>query len=136
MAQRHEGHEASYRALRVFVVKVLLPATDYLGQTVRVVIERPLGSRHPTHGFVYLLNYGYVPGTVAGDGEELDAYVLGVFEPVAEFEGVCIAVIHRTNDNDDKPVLTLPGSAFTDEQIRALTEFQERFFESIIFRSM
>lgn len=115
-------------------MKQKVQPTDYLGQTVRVVIDRPLGARHSTHGFVYLLNYGYVPGAVVGDGEELDAYVLGVFEPVAEFEGVCIAVIHRTNDDDDKLVIAPPGRAFTDEEIRALTEFQERFFVFVIIR--
>ncbi len=81
-----------------------------------------------------MLNYGYIPNTMSSDGEELDAYVLGVFEPLDTFEGECIAVIHRTNDNDDKLVVTPKGITYTDDQIKALVEFQERFFEYIIVR--
>ena len=106
----------------------------YLGTSVNVVMDRPLGSCHPKHGFIYPINYGYIPNTVSGDGEELDAYVLGEFNPLAEFEGIVIAIIHRTNDNDDKLVVTKKGKNYTDEQIRALTEFQEQYFESIIYR--
>jgi inorganic pyrophosphatase len=74
---------------------------------------------------VYPLNYGFVPGVRGGDGQDLDAYVLGVFEPLTEFRGRCLAVIRRTNDNDDKLVLAPDGSAhYSDAQIRALTEFR------------
>lgn len=111
-----------------------MDAREFLGRVVTVQIDRPLGSRHPGHGFVYLLNYGYVPGVLSPDGEELDAYVLGVFEPLAAFEGGCIAVVHRTNEDDDKLVLASEGRAYSDEQIRALTEFQERFHTSVIIR--
>jgi inorganic pyrophosphatase len=110
-------------------------ATDFLGQVVTAHMDRPLGSRHPNHGFFYMLNYGSVPGTVAPDGEEVDLYVLGEFEPVTEFTGRCIAVIHRLDDDDDKLVLAPEGKNYTDEQISALTEFQERFFQSIILRA-
>lgn len=108
---------------------------QYIGQTLQAVIDRPLGSRHPQHGFLYPLNYGYLPGVPSGDGESLDVYVLGVFDPIARFEGKCIAVIHRLDDSDDKLVVVPPGRQFTDDQIRALTEFQERWFTSIILRS-
>ncbi len=105
----------------------------HLGQELTIHIDRPLGSRHPEHGFVYTLNYGYLPGVIGGDGEELDAYLLGVFEPVKSFTGVCIALIHRLDDDDDKLVVAPAGSLYTPDQIRALTEFQERFFTSEIF---
>ena len=108
--------------------------TDFLGKIVRARIDRPMGSRHPQHGFLYPLNYGYIPGTLSPDGEELDAYVLGVFEPVTEFEGRCIAVIQRLDDEDDKLVLAPDGKNYTDEQIAALTEFQERWFRPVIVR--
>ena len=97
-------------------------------------MDRPLGSTHPKHGFVYPVNYGFIPNTVSGDGEELDAYVLGEHKPLQEFEGVVVAIIHRTNDDDDKLVVMAEGRNYTDEQIRALTEFQEKFFESVIIR--
>ena len=80
------------------------------------------------------MNYGFVPDTKAPDGDELDAYVLGVFEPLEEFTGICIAIIHRTDDNDDKLVVVPKGVEYNDDQIRALTEFQEKFFKSEIIR--
>ena len=109
-------------------------ASSFIGQIVEVEMDRPLGTRHPKHNFMYPVNYGYVPGTVSGDGEELDAYVLGVFEPLNNYIGQCIAVIHRVNDDDDKLVVVPEGKNYTDEEIRVLTEFQERFFESEIIR--
>ena len=107
---------------------------SFLGQIVNVKMDRPLGSKHPKHGFIYPVNYGYIPNTVSGDGEELDVYVLGEFVPLQEFTGRVIAIIHRTNDDDDKLVVVKDGKNYTDEQIRALTEFQEQWFESIILR--
>ncbi len=107
---------------------------DYLGKEVLVEIDRQLGSRHPKHNFMYMLNYGYIPGTVSGDGEELDAYLLGEFEPVTKSSGKVIAIIHRTNDDDDKLIVAKEGKEYSDDAIRALTEFQERFFESVIIR--
>ena len=65
---------------------------EYSNKMVKVKIDRPLGSKHPKHGFEYELNYGYVPNTISGDGEELDCYVLGVEKPVDEYEGRCIAI--------------------------------------------
>ncbi len=107
---------------------------DYLGKSVSIVIDRKLGTKHPKHGFIYMVNYGYVPNTISGDGEELDAYLLGVFEPVDEFIGKVIAVIHRTNDDDDKLVVVPENREYSDDAIRALTEFQEQYFESVIIR--
>jgi inorganic pyrophosphatase len=108
---------------------------DYLGKKITIKIDRPLGTRHPKHNFIYLLNYGYVPNTISDDGEELDAYLLGVFDPVKEYHGRVIAIIHRTNDNDDKLVVVPDGVNYTDDQIMALTEFQERFFKSVIWNN-
>jgi len=93
-----------------------------------------MGSKHPEWGFLYPVNYGFVPDTIAPNGEELDAYVLGVFEPVEVFQGRCIAVIKRLDDEDDKLVLTPDGMEYSDGQINALVEFQERFFESKLVR--
>ena len=107
---------------------------DYIGKIVDVKIDRTLGSKHPKHGFIYTLNYGYVPGTISGDNEELDCYILGVFEPISEFRGKCIAVIHRTNDDDDKLIIVPEKIEYSDDAIEALVEFQERFFKHIIIR--
>lgn len=109
-------------------------AKDYIGKKVEVEIDRKLGTAHPKHGFMYMLNYGFIPNTISGDGEELDAYVVGCYEPVEKFSGVVIAVIHRTNDDDDKLIVAPEGIDYSDDAIKAMTEFQERFFSSIILR--
>ena len=59
-----------------------MDSTNYIGKIVDVYIDRPLGSKHPKHGFIYPVNYGYIPNTISGDGEELDAYLVGEFEPI------------------------------------------------------
>ena len=109
-------------------------ARSFIGARVEVLIDRPLGSHHPIHGFYYPVNYGYLPGVPAPDGEDLDAYVLGVDHPLERFEGICIAVIHRLKDADDKLVVVPLGVEMSNGQIRALTEFQEQFFTSEIIR--
>lgn len=106
----------------------------YLGKNVNIKIDRKLGSRHPKHGFMYMLNYGFVPNTVSGDNEELDAYLIDEFEPVDEATGKVIAIIHRINDDDDKLVVSKNGKDYSDDAIKALTEFQEKYFESEIIR--
>lgn len=112
----------------------MVDSKSYIGNMVEVKMDRPMGSEHPKHGFIYPVNYGYVPNTVSGDGAELDCYVLGVFEPLDTYKGKCITVIHRTNDNDDKLIIVPENKVYSDDAIRALTEFQERYFESIIIK--
>lgn len=107
---------------------------EYLNKTWKIKIDRPMGSKHPKHGFIYPLNYGYVPNTISGDGEELDAYVLGIYEPLETFTGKCIAIIHRTNDNDDKLIIVPDNKTFTNKEIKVLTDFQEQYFKSTILR--
>jgi inorganic pyrophosphatase len=106
----------------------------FLYKEATATIDRPLGSTHPKWGFAYPVNYGFIPNTKSGDGEEIDAYVLGVDTPLAEFAGTCIAIIHRLNDDDDKLVLAAEGKHFTDDEIRMATGFQERYFKSVIVR--
>ena len=109
-------------------------ALRFLYKTVTANIDRPLDSKHPKWGFTYPLNYGFVPNTKSGDGEEIDAYILGVNDPLKEFTGECIAIVHRLDDDDDKLVLAPEEVDFTDDQIRAATSFQEKFFKSVIVR--
>ena len=108
--------------------------SEYIGRKIHIKIDRPLGSKHPKHGFVYPINYGYVPNTVSADGEELDTYLLGVFEPVDEYDGKCIAVIHRTNDNDDKLIVVPSDKNYSCDAIEALVEFQEKYFEYVLIK--
>ena len=101
-----------------------------LGRIVSVTVDRPLGSRHPEHGdIVYPVNYGYIPGAMAGDGEAQDAYVLGMSHPIDRFEGEVIAVIRRLNDAEDKWVVAPRGMRLSREEIAARVNFMERFFQ-------
>ena len=100
-----------------------------IGASVEVVIDRPLGSRHPSHGFVYEVNYGELPSVQAADGEGLDAYVLGVDTPVSVFRGTVVAVIERLEEDDPKLVVVPAGAAPpSDAEIEAAVKFQERWF--------
>ena len=104
-----------------------------LGKTVTVIMDRPMGTYHPKHKDMYYpVNYGYIPGIMAPDGEEQDAYVLGVDEPLKEFTGVVIAIIHRFDDVEEKWVVVPEGCTFTREEIAEQVKFQEQYFKSEI----
>lgn len=101
-----------------------------IGNIVKVIVDRPLGSRHPKHtDIIYPVNYGYIDGIIAPDGEEQDAYVLGVNVAVKEFTGRVIAVIHRYDDVEEKWVVTPDGIYFNEEEIKSQVDFQERYFK-------
>ena len=45
-----------------------------VGDIAKVVVDRPLGSYHHKHkDMYYTINYGYIEGIIALDGEEQDA---------------------------------------------------------------
>ena len=101
-----------------------------IGNKVKVIVDRPLGTNHPKYrNIYYTVNYGYIEGIIASDGEEQDAYILGVNKPLKEFIGVVIAVIHRLNDVEDKWIIAPEGVKFTKEEIMKEVEFQEKYFE-------
>lgn len=104
----------------------------YLGKRVKIIIDQPYGTYY--EGTRYELNYGFVPNTVAPDGEGLDAYFLSSKEPLKEAEGICIAIIHRLHDDDDKLILAAEGENFTDEEIEKHVEFREKFFQHTIVK--
>ncbi len=94
-------------------------------------VDRPLGTAHPRHPeMIYPVNYGYIPGIIAGDGAEQDVYILGVKEPLQTFTGELIAIIHRRDDVEDKWVLAPEGMRFTRKEIMEAVRFQEQFFDS------
>lgn len=109
-------------------------AKGLLGKAVEVVVDRALGTKHPKHGFVYEVNYGYIEGVMAPDGEELDAYYLGVDEAVEKAKGVCIAIAHRRDNDDDKLIVVPEGVELTDEEIMKTIRFQEQWFDTEIVR--
>ena len=107
---------------------------NYIGENVNVKIDRPLGSKHPKYNYIYPINYGYIPNTISGDGDKLDCYILGVYTPLEEFNGVCKAIIHRINDNDDKLIVMPNNKEYSAEQIEAIIEFQEQYFKHILIK--
>ena len=110
-------------------------ARALLGKTVTVTVDRALGSKHPKHGFLYEVNYGYIAGMKAPDGEDLDAYLLGIMEPAASREGVVIAIIHRLEDDDDKLIVVPRDVTMSDEEIEKAVAFQEQWFKYVIVRA-
>lgn len=104
-----------------------------IGNIIKVIVDRPLGSFHPEHKEMYYpVNYGYVEGVIAPDGEEQDAYIVGVNEAVEEFVGKVIAIIHRNNDIEEKWVVAPLDMTFTVKEIYEKVRFQEQYFESVI----
>lgn len=108
--------------------------TGIIGKTVRCRIDRPLGSAHPKFpDLVYPVNYGYAEGIPGGDGEEQDVYILGIAEPLEVFTGKVAAVYHRLNDNEDKWIIVPEGMRFTGAEILQAIDFQEQFFDGILY---
>lgn len=107
---------------------------SYLGKTVKIGIDRPIGYIHKKekYALTYPINYGYIPGVLGGDGEELDVYLIGVETPVKEYECRIIAIVHRHNDVEDKLVGAPIGMNFTKEEIANAVHFQEQYYDSEI----
>ena len=107
-----------------------------IGSYVHVVIDRPLGSAHPEHpGLIYGVNYGYIPGVIAPDGEEQDAYVLGPDRPLNEFSGIITAILVRDDDTETKWIVEQENAArLSDREILSAVHFQERFFRTRLLR--
>ena len=105
---------------------------SYLGKTVHIEIDRPVGYVHhkEKYDLIYPINYGYIPGVLGGDAEELDVYLLGVTEPVKEYDAHIIGAVFRTDDVEDKLVGAPEGMTFTKEEIEAVVRFQEQYHES------
>ena len=108
---------------------------SWMGKTVTVTIDRPVGFHHVTKGvhLHYTINYGFLSGVVGGDGEEQDVYVLGVSEPLETFTGTIIGAVRRKDDNEDKLIAAHSHMPFTSEQIREAVHFVEKYFDSQVF---
>ena len=106
----------------------------YLGQTVEVIIDRPVGYIHHVKGITlhYTVNYGYLPGVLGGDGEEQDVYVLGVSQPLERFRGRIIGAVRRKDDSEDKLVAAPEGMEFHQAQIMEAVHFVEKYFDSTV----
>ena len=126
------GEESESEGLRFVPMEYLLQK-EWLGRTVTVITDRPYGSFHPhLPDVLYPVNYGYIEGTIAADGEAQDAYILGINEPVKEFTGEVIGIVHREDDVETKLVVAPQGSSFTSEQIMSRINFAEKYFKSYV----
>ena len=107
---------------------------SYLGKTVDIKIDRPIGYVHKKENYslTYPINYGYIPEVLGGDGEELDVYLLGVNEPVTEYKAQIIGIAYREDDIEDKLVAAPAGLNFTKEEIERAISFQERYYKTTI----
>lgn len=104
-----------------------------IGKIVTVTVDRPLGSYHPEYKDMYYpINYGFVKGITAPDGEEQDAYILGVDKPVKQFSGRIIAIVRRSDDVEEKWVVCPDGMSFTKDEIMSQIQFQEKYYQSEI----
>ena len=115
---------------KLYVVDSISKYRLYLDKSLTVSVDRPMGVRHPRFDTVYELNYGYIDGTVAGDGMEIDAYIIGPKGPVDVFRGVCVALLVRRDDNEHK--LVVANHRLTETEIKNKTHFIERFFNSYV----
>lgn len=106
----------------------------YLGKTVDIKIDRPIGYVHKKENcsLTYPINYGYLPGVIGGDGEELDVYLLGVNEPVTEYTAKIIGIAHRENDVEDKLVAAPVDLNFAKEEIERAIHFQEQYYKTTV----
>ncbi|MBE6738916.1 MAG: inorganic pyrophosphatase [Ruminococcaceae bacterium] len=107
---------------------------SYLGKTVDIKIDRPIGYVHKKENYslTYPINYGYIPNVIGGDGEELDVYLLGVDNPVNEYTGKIIGIVHRENDVEDKLVMAPEGVIFTQNEVAEQVHFQEQYYKTTI----
>ncbi len=106
----------------------------YLGKVVDIKIDRPIGYVHKKEKYTlyYPINYGYIPGVLGGDGEELDVYLLGVNKPVKEHAVRIIGAVCRKNDVEDKLIAAPEGMSFSLEQMAESIRFQEQYYDTYI----
>ena len=137
MIKSKEGEALGYGNTEVFLTSQERETLirSYLGKTVSVVIDRPVGFHHVTKGIHldYRINYGYLPGVIGGDGEEQDVYILGVAESLEAFTGRIIGVVRRKDDNEDKLIAAPEGMIFTGKQMEQELFFVEKYFDSTVF---
>lgn len=79
-------------------------ALDRLVQGSELRVDRPKGSRHPRYAEqVYPLDYGYLEGTVSGDGQGVDVWVGSL--PGRSVTGIICAVDLLKRDAEVKILL-------------------------------
>jgi len=98
-----------------------------------VTIDRLLGSKHPKFGWIYPVNYGFIPNTKAEDNLEIDVYIIDSKKPLKETKVKIIGIVYREDDIESKLIgITDTTIRYTLNEIYERIEFQEQFFNSKI----
>lgn len=137
LAEKYPNDRESYTSSKADFIKHALRKAmvwSYLGKQIEGEIDRPVGYVHVKgeKTLQYPVNYGYIPGVLGGDDEELDVYFLGEDKPLESFSGKVIAIVHREDDVEDKLVACPIEMNFTAEQICEQILFQEQYYNTTI----
>ncbi len=137
LAQRYPNDREQYTAAKAdFISYALRKAMvwSYLGKRIDAEVDRPIGYLHRKGGkeLLYPVNYGYIPGVLGGDGEELDVYFLGADQPLETFSGKVIAIVHRADDEEDKLVACAEEKTYSALEICRSIYFQEQYYDTTI----
>ena len=107
---------------------------SYLGKTVSIEIDRPIGYVHHKGNktLVYPINYGYIPNVLGGDGEELDVFLVGVDTPVSTYTGRIVGIVYRADDVEDKLIMAPTGYPPSAVDMLRAVYFQERYYQTTV----
>lgn len=94
----------------------------------KCIIDRPIGYKDKFNN-IYPINYGYIEGIIAPDGEEQDVYIIDEDKPLNTYEGL-VAKIIRKDDVEDKWILS--KRKVSKEEIIEKTLFMEQYFKSTV----
>jgi inorganic pyrophosphatase len=115
----------------------------FIGNKYEVTIERPIGFEHSKDGvdFKYSVNYGYIKGITADDGEDIDVYIVGPTIPYdigSTIECLIIGISYRVDDNENK-LIGVPSwyckelnEEFSADYLIKAVHFREKYYDSYI----
>jgi len=101
---------------------------EYIGQTVNIIIDSHMGTKHPKLGYYFPINFGHI------ENSKMEAFVMGVFKPIQRFTGTVIAILTENSESEIFLVVAPDGKTYTDEAILAITEFRNNIFDVVVMR--
>lgn len=102
---------------------------DKLIEESEIVIDRPVGTKHPQYDFIYDMDYGYLENTTSIDGGGIDIW------RGCKHEKKCDAVICTIDlVKRDSEIKLLLGC--TEEEKEKIMRFynESKFMKSLMFR--